>query len=277
MRVKPDYKVNHIFNHLPDTKQFNSSFNHWFGGIFFYPIRREILFGAYAYFRWLDDVLDNKDVSTEESINILARESFFISSLYENKSPQSKCIEEKYISFVICKDLLDNNGFRVIIDGFMSALSWDIKRKHRIPTQQELDEYSLRLGRSYYQCLVFGLDFHPSDKCFKDVGEICGVAAHLAHILRDFFFDLSIGYVNISQEDVTKYHIDLSLKNPELRQNLKPWSRDVIFKSTDMFKKGMKSINKIPSFKARLAISLMCTRYFLILQKAKIFWGYWNG
>lgn len=247
-------------------------FTFWYSFSFFSRSRRNTLFRAYEYFRWVDDYIDDKKTLTKDAKRLLSREIRLISTLYSHKPITPTYIFEEYISSVISEDYENRNGMQEIINGFFCALSWDVRRRNRIPTAKELTSYSQYLGCSYSQGITYGLNYHPTDSRFLEVSNNCGVAAHITHMLRDFFIDLEIGYINISKEDIEKYHINLSSNRQDLKMALSPWCKDQFLKTQNLFNQGLNSINKLPGFRARFAFRLISIRYLLILKKVKRDW-----
>jgi hypothetical protein len=156
------------------------------------------------------------------------------------------------------------NGSRLqsMIMGFLEAITWDVERRNKIVNQLELDRYSLLLGRSYSEGLLYGLKLNPCEPIFMIPKTICGIAAHWSHLLRDLNEDLKLGYINISDDEIKQYSINLNYP-----QTLRPWIRAKCYRTLDMFVEGRKSRNLLPTHKARLVFDLNCLKHISVINK----------
>jgi phytoene/squalene synthetase len=146
----------------------------------------------------------------------------------------------------------------------LSALQFDSKRRHQISSKDELDLYSTLLGRAYTN---FILSFISRSVNGKDSAvHLAGYAAHKAHILRDFYQDISMGYYNISNEELMKHGY---LKDQLLSADLRPWVFDVVQESYENFKCGLKGIMQLEDLRCRFIGLLISVQYLYVLERIK--------
>lgn len=262
-----------ILKQASETIKSKNRFTYIFWNLFFSRDQIPVLFLTYAFFRWLDDMVDENSNSIEFSKLLIDREVNNLVSLYAGIDVVPEYDEENYLIAVVKNDLQKEEILRKIIEDFFSAISWDLRRRNSIPEQCELNRYSYLLGQSYSQGMVIGLGYKSYDPRFIHIGEYCGVAAHLTHLMRDLFIDLDLGYINISKEDVDKYHIDFKANPVDFKNQLKPWFIETINRTFRLYNKGMNFIPLLPSFKAKVTFLFMNLHYLRILYKIKAEWS----
>jgi len=243
--------------------QNESPFGYWSSQIFFPQDRRMILFLLYAYFRWVDDTVDKPGFNFDFNHKFIYRQTKIVQAWYMGESAVlSENPFEAMAATAIKKDKKDGSQLQSMILGFLEAITWDIERRNKIVKQSELDRYSLLLGRSYSEGLLYGLKLNPCKPIFRIPKTICGIAAHWSHLLRDLSEDLKLGYINISDDDIKKYSINL-----QNHQTLLPWIREKCYRTLDMFAEGRKSRNLLPTYKAQVVFDLNCLKHISIVNK----------
>jgi phytoene/squalene synthetase len=250
------------------TKE-TTSFGYWVGRAFFRPELNLILFTAYAYFRWLDDIIDQENISREAASRLVARQRSLTRAWYAGSDPFPSNQFEALLQGAIEYDRMSEYRLHHMIHCFLSALAWDAERRHTIVTQQDLDRYSLHLGRAYAEGLLFGLGLNPVCSDYRGPRDLCGTAAHLTHLLRDLFIDLELGYVNISSRDMERFCIDIA--DPELR-GTKQWVMFTIERAHTLFLQGRRHRDGLPTMRARLVFDIACLRYLWTLKRIKNMW-----
>jgi len=242
-----------------------SAWGHFCGVTFFSGQTRKLLFEAYLYFRWLDDLIDEVLPFQQACVALLAREKALISAWYDGESEAGpEYAAERSIYEVIQHDRANDHKLKSMISAFLDALAWDASRRHHMVSQQALDRYSMLLGQAYAQGLLFGLDLDPYDKRLLRASRSAGTAAHLAHMLRDFEDDLSLGYINVSREDQLRF--GLRFPNPE-PITIIPWKQHLATRACAMFEEARLLGRALPTFRSRTLFRLMCARYRLIAER----------
>ena len=97
---------------------------------------------AYAYFRWVDDVIDESLQSDDERFAFIRRQRQLIDLLYSNQRPASLTPEEAIVVDLICHDKEEGSGLQSFIRNMLAVIEFDAYRKGRLISQHELTWYS---------------------------------------------------------------------------------------------------------------------------------------
>ncbi|HUM70919.1 MAG TPA: squalene/phytoene synthase family protein, partial [Chloroflexota bacterium] len=159
---------------------------------------------AYAYFRWLDDIVDEGCASAAEQLAFLERQQAIVSACYQGGLLTNLCPQEQMAADLIRGDHEINSGLRTYIEQMMAVMAFDAGRKGRLITQAELDGYTQALATAVTEALHHFIghdDVCPSDEAPPDGGRYLAVTgAHITHMLRDMVEDTAVGYHNIPRE-----------------------------------------------------------------------------
>jgi phytoene/squalene synthetase len=247
-----------------ETVKTVSPFSYYFGRLFFVSERREILYKAYGYFRWLDDIVDQAAIPRQQADEIIQRQSQLIAAWYEGRdSLQGQDTESLMKDVIQCNRPL-GCPLRPMARGFLDALSWDVQRRYTIVEQEALDRYSQLLGCSYAHGLLFGFGLSPVESRYQTIVYLGGVASHLSHMIRDYEEDRELGYINISREALRRFQIDL---DESQSANVRRWKRSLARKACAMFREARKQRNTLPTARARIGFDLVSSRYYRIARR----------
>ena len=89
-------------------------------------------FRAYAYFRWVDDIIDIESRSTSERISFIKSQRVLIDGLYKNRYPNDLSVEEEIIADLIHHDKAENSGLQSFIRNMFAIIEFDAYRNGRI-------------------------------------------------------------------------------------------------------------------------------------------------
>jgi phytoene/squalene synthetase len=174
---------------------------------------------AYAYFRWVDDYIDDVAMSQEERVSFIDRQSLIVSQLYNGNSPKRLDQKETIIRDLIQQNRDPSSGLRSFIDNFLAILKFDAQRKGKLITQADLDWYTNTLGVSVTDCIQYFI--HNGHEYPKGESQyLAASAAHITHMLRDLSEDLSNGFINVPREYLEKHNLDSSQLDPS---KLRDW------------------------------------------------------
>jgi phytoene/squalene synthetase len=154
---------------------------------------------AYAYFRWVDDMLDQDGLPNSERIAFIERQRSLVHGCYLRQWPGKVSAEERMLVDLIRTDPSENTGLHAYIHNMMAVMLFDTQRLGRLISQKELDEYSLTLATAVTEALHYFI----GHRCYAPRGEtryLSATAAHVVHMLRDTFEDNAVGYYNIPGE-----------------------------------------------------------------------------
>lgn len=228
---------------------------------------------GYAYFRWLDDLVDAPNALNNLVRTMLDRQRDIISAMYEYETQSiylALNIYEQMLVELISYDRTNGQSLQTYITDMLGLLEFDAKRRYQLCKQKDLDDYSRSLGRAYTKVLQI-CTARGNFLANNHEDNLAGYAAHQAHILRDFYIDVPLGYFNISQEYMKSLGYTLEqLSSMELDQlDLRPWVRDTVSTGTRAFIQGLKAIKQIRNWRCRLLGYVTSAQYIYVLEKIK--------
>jgi len=162
---------------------------------------------AYAYFRWVDDWLDQRESARGERIDFLERQLELADRCYRGEQVSDLRSQEALLANLIEFDHEENSGLRAYIRNMMSVMVFDAHRRGRLISQKELDDYSLHLATGVTEALHYFIG-HEDNTPRTETRYLAVTAAHITHMLRDTCEDLTAGYFNISCEYLERYQLD---------------------------------------------------------------------
>ena len=213
------------------------------------PERVADAYRAYAYFRWVDDALDAESASEEERGEFVQREKFLLESLYRGESIADTNPQEQMLVDLVHTDTDNNGGLHSYLFNMMSVMEFDVERRGRLITQNELDEYTRWLATAVMEALHYFIGHDcPAP---RDQTRILAVsAAHIAHMLRDTFDDIRAGYFNIPLEALEANQITpQDVKSEPYRD----WVKSRVRLARKYFKAGGEYFCRVGSVRCRMA------------------------
>lgn len=160
---------------------------------------RNAAYLAYAYFRWVDDILDSEESDQERIKAFITRQKQLLEALYGGEPFPIKCQEEKMLVDLLHSNLDDHSGLLSYLKNMMAILEFDATRRGKLITQNELDVYSQRLAIAVTDAMYYFIG-HNDPLPEVNSRYFAVVAAHITHMLRDYQDDVALGYFNIPRE-----------------------------------------------------------------------------
>jgi len=161
--------------------------------------RVEDAYRAYAYFRWVDDVIDDGTGSGEERIAFAERQNSLLESCYRGEVPNDSCAEEWMLIDLVRNDTEKNSGLQVYLRNMMDGMVFDARRRGETISQAELYDYSHKLGKAVTEALYYFIG-HNDPSPLHEARYMAVTAAHITHMLRDAMEDVESGYFNVPRE-----------------------------------------------------------------------------
>ncbi len=217
---------------------------------------------AYAYFRWIDDVIDELSQSKEKRISFTKKQKELIDGLYRNEKFHDLIPEEKIIAELINSDKNNNSGLKTFINNMFAIIEFDAYRKGRLISQKELTWYSDCLSKSINGC---GKYFIGNDRPYPDDNRsfLTIIAAHITHMLRDMVNDTADGFVNIPIEYLEVHGISPGdINSTPYRE----WVKNRVGKAWHCFDEGKTELVKLNILRRKLAGFWYCARFESILD-----------
>ncbi len=161
---------------------------------------------AYAYFRWVDDILDADSGSVSERRAFLERQKSLLDRCYRGEAPREVNRQETMLVELVQRDQDKNSGLQLYLRNMMQVMEFDVRRRGRFVSQVELNDYTHWLASAVTEAMHYFIghaDYAPQD----ETRYLAVSAAHVTHMLRDAFDDMQAGYYNIPREVLEANHI----------------------------------------------------------------------
>jgi hypothetical protein len=224
--------------------------------------RVEDAYRAYGYFRWVDDVLDADAGSNSERLAFLERQESLLEKCYQNELPRDANIQENMLVELIQHDHEKNSGLQLYLRNMMQVMAFDAKRRGRLISQGELNEYTRWLAVAVMEAIHYFIghnDFSPHD----ETRYLAVSAAHITHMLRDTFDDIQLGYYNIPREVLEANHIGAQ----DVRSDAySAWVKSRVQLAREYFEAGKSYFTRVQNPRCRLACFAYIARFEWLLD-----------
>jgi phytoene/squalene synthetase len=227
--------------------------------------RRQDAFRAYAYFRWLDDLLDTDATSQQHKAALLSQQQGLLADCYQRKEVEISCPEEQMLVELVRNDLEENSGLHAYLHNMMAVMAFDVQRRGKLISQAELTQYTNLLAKAVTEYMFYFIGH--CDQPPTSVNRYLAVqGAHITHMLRDMLEDIDIGYVNFPAERIPggQFSSDI-VHRPEFRN----WVAERVELARGNFEAGRRYIAHVKCKRCRLAGYAYLTRFEWMLKVIK--------
>jgi phytoene/squalene synthetase len=206
-------------------------------------------FRAYAYFRWVDDVIDADAGTRAEKIAFANRQQSLLESCYRGEWPDDICSQEWMLVDLVRNDIEKNSGLQSYLRNMMDVMVFDTGRRGRVIAKAELSEYSRKLATAVTEAMYYFIG-HVEPSPRHAARTLAVTAAHITHMLRDAHEDVENGYFNIPQEYLQAHGISpQEVNSPAYRE----WVRGRVQLAHQYFKAGRECTTQVRNWRCRLA------------------------
>lgn len=217
---------------------------------------------AFAYFRWLDDAVDDPSVNQETRLTLIKRQVELVAKLFQGDSPTAPTPEEDMVVQFVQHGRGTSERLKPFVDNMLSTIKFDAKRRGRLISEAELDEYCVRLAAS----VVDGLQYFIGSKHQYAESEdrlTAATAAQITHLLRDTFQDLNDGIINIPREYIEENDLDpKNVSSPLYRD----WVKQRVELANTYFDEGKRYFDNNAVLRLKMAGLWYCTRFESVLR-----------
>ena len=223
---------------------------------------------AYAYFRWVDDWLDQGAHPANERLAFVKRQQALIDRNYRGEPLGDLAPEERLLADLIRRDTANgkghghSSGLRAYIDNMMAVMAFDAQRRGRFVSQRELDAYSHWLAVAVTEALHYFIGHNAT--CPRDQTRYLAVTgAHITHMLRDALEDADAGYYNIPCEVLTASGIspwDVQ------SQAYGDWVKQRVHQARACFRAGRDYLARVENVRCRIAGYAYTRRFEVVLD-----------
>jgi len=206
-------------------------------------------FRSYAYFRWLDNLLDCGLGTKSEKGELMKRQQAILEAALHGNPPDNVNAEEQMLVDLLPNAIEENSGLQIYLRNMMGVMAFDMERCGRLISDEELTQYTHMLSTAVTE-LLFYLIGHEDAPTSLENRYAAVKGAHITHMLRDMVEDISSGYINIPADTITEQQISLG-KIHELP--FRKWVYKRMELARQYFWDGRQYIAKVKSFRCRLA------------------------
>jgi phytoene/squalene synthetase len=204
---------------------------------------------AYAYFRWLDDMLDEGKLGIAERMALIERQHALVEGAYRGEWPPALTLEEHLLLDLIRSDQESDSGLQAYIRNMMAVIAFDAHRRGQLISQQELDDYTRHLAIAVTEVLHYYIG-HDQFAQRDEAHYHAVIAAHITHLLRDTYEDIAAGYYNIPHEYLDAHRIaPWDVKGLAYRD----WVKSRVQLARDYFRTGKAYLAQDENHRRRLA------------------------
>jgi len=204
---------------------------------------------TYAYFRWVDDWLDQGTRPRTERLAFVKRQQALMNGCYRGQPLADLTPEERLLADLIQRDTEKNSGLQVYIRNMMAVMAFDADRRGRLISQSELDEYTRWLAVAVTEALHYFIG-HNDASPLSEMRYLAVTGAHITHMLRDAVEDAEVGYYNIPREVAAAHGIapwDAASKA------YRDWVKESVQKARAYFRAGRDYLAQVENLRCRIA------------------------
>ena len=219
---------------------------------------------AYAYFRWVDDQIDQESLQKADRLAFIDRQKALLLDFTRGFRPQNITAEEQMLMELIRNDKSTNShsGLRLYIQNMMAVMAFDAERRGRLISKSELGTYAHTLAVAVTEAMHYFIG-HNSCSPAGETRYLAVMGAHITHMLRDTLEDNAAGYFNIPGEYLKANHISpLEVGSLPYRN----WVKSRVHLARSYFKAGRDYMSQVESFRCRLAGYAYMARFEAVLD-----------
>jgi len=226
---------------------------------------RDDAFAIYAYFRWLDDAIDERLADREARLTFVARQREILATAAGGATAEDlaslRVTPEEALLVGLALPSGEGStkadtGLLLSLRSMLDVMEFDARRRGRAVTQAELDAYTRDLAVSVtealHHCIGHGCG------CPRDESRYVAVTgAHVAHMLRDLAEDVAAGYLNLPA--------GLLADDPH-SPAVRAWVKDRVGLARGCFATGRQYLARVESARCRLAGHAYIARFEWVLD-----------
>ncbi|MHB1131211.1 MAG: squalene/phytoene synthase family protein [Chloroflexota bacterium] len=225
---------------------------------------------AYAYFRWVDDILDaaagsgpgSGEVDAAERTSFLERQKSLLEMCLRNEAPRDVNVQESMLVELVQRNGGENSGLRAYLSNMTQVMAFDVRRRGRLISQVELNEYTRWLAIAVTEAMHYFIGngaFAPRD----ETRYLAVSAAHIIHMLRDTYDDVRAGYYNIPREQLEANHIGPQDVDSAAYRS---WVKGRVHLAREYFEAGRSYFARVQNARHRLAGFAYIARFEWLLE-----------
>ena len=215
----------------------------------------------YAYFRWVDDWLDQEARPLPERLAFVQRQQALIAG-EDGAARGHLAPEERLVTDLLGRHGRQESGLMTYFNNMMAVMAFDARRRGQLITQGELNDYTYWLASAVTEALHYFI----GHDCASPQGPARYQAvsgAHITHMLRDTLDDIAAGYYNIPRQVVEAAGISpADVEHPAYRD----WVRGRVDEARRCFRAGREYLGRVEALRCRIAGYAYMHRFELVLD-----------
>jgi hypothetical protein len=217
---------------------------------------------AYAYFRWVDDWLDQETRPRTERLAFVKRQQALINGCHCRDPLVDLTPEERLLVDLIQRDTEKNGGLQTYIRNMMAVMAFDADRRGRLISKRELNDYTRWLATAVTEALHYFIG-HNCASPHSEARYLAVTGAHITHMLRDALEDAQAGYYNIPREVVIANGI---APGDVESQVYRDWVKVRVYEARACFRAGRDYLAQVENLRCRIAGYAYIRRFETVLD-----------
>jgi phytoene/squalene synthetase len=214
---------------------------------------------AYAYFRWVDDWLDQEDRPRSQRLDFVRRQQ----ALVAGELPAQNFTPEERLALVMLEREADpHSGLHVYVRNLMAVMAFDARRRGQLVSQSELEQYTLWLSTGVTEAMHYFIGHKCGAPCDETRYQAVR-GAHITHMLRDTLEDVSAGYYNIPQEVLVSESLSPAQVHAPVYRN---WVRQQVQTARTCFAIGREYLSRVECLRCRISAYAYIRRFEIVLD-----------
>lgn len=177
--------------------------------------RIEDAYRAYAYFRWVDDVLDAEapwgsgsgDTERSQRRTFLDRQKSLLDQCLRGEAPRDANPNEAMLIELVRHTETADRGLEAYLRHMMLVMDFDVRRRGRLIAEAELTDYTRWLATAVAEAMHHFIG-NGTAAPHDETRYLAAAGAHILHMLRDTYADMRAGYFNIPREVLETHSIE---------------------------------------------------------------------
>ena len=228
---------------------------------------------AYAYFRWIDDVLDVdarsgsvwSEADRVKCMGFLDRQKLLLNDCLRGTPSRGASRHEAMLVELVRSADASGKGVEIYLRHMMRVMDFDLRRRGRLVTERELSDYTQWLAIAVTEAMhhFIGNGVGAPNDPTRDMA-VSG--AHILHMLRDTYVDLRAGYWNIPGEVLQRHSIGPEDVHSDAYRE---WVETRVRLASTYFEDGKAYLARVGNLRHRLAGLAYIARFEWLIETLK--------
>ncbi len=226
---------------------------------------RQDAFALYAYFRWLDDQVDEHLTSPAARFALVDRQRRLLRAADDEPAAALPVPERLLVGLLRRPDgtpRSDADGARLSVTSMLDVMAFDAGRRGGTVTAAELDGYTRTLAVAVTEALHHCIG-HGARAPHDGSRYVAVEGAHVAHMLRDLRSDVAAGYLNVPSELLGPGGL---MPDDVASPAFRAWVRDRVLLARRCFATGREYLAGVENGRCRLAGHAYVARFEWVLD-----------